>query len=194
MTEHKKHHKEGSSHSAQPADLAQAAAVASAAEFQAELDKANALAAEYLEGWKRAQAELANYRKRVERDAADVQVNAAGRSATRWFPILDDFARALRESVTAENVGSWKAGMELIYRKGVAALEAEGITPIAEEAGAAFDPNRHEAITMEPCPDREDGEILEVVRNGYRQGDRVLRPAQVRVASKPERNSSAGEG
>jgi molecular chaperone GrpE len=137
---------------------------------------------------------LINYRKRVDRDAAEVHLQAAARAAARWFPILDDMERALRETTT-EGVDHWKAGLELIYRKALSALEAEGIISLEEKTGSVFDPNRHEAVTMEPCPDREDGEILEVVRRGYRQGDRVLRPAQVRVACKPASDEpAAGEG
>jgi molecular chaperone GrpE len=155
-------------------------------EIRAELESAQALNAEYLDGWKRTQAEFSNYRKRIERDAADERLKAVGLAASRWFPILDDFERALAEGCHPDNVDRWVAGVELIYRKGMAALEADGIEPIFPEPGAAFDPTLHEAVTKETCPDKEDGEILGTVRRGYRLGDRVLRPAQVRVACKPE--------
>jgi len=181
MSEHKKHSKHEES----------AAAETPPAALQAELEKSAAQAAEYLDGWQRAQAELVNYRKRVERDASDVYLQAAARAAARWFPILDDMERALRETPAAEGLDPWKTGLELIFRKALAALEAEGINVLEEEPGSHFDPNRHEAVTMEPCPDREDGEILAVVRRGYRQGERVLRPAQVRVACKPAGELSA---
>jgi molecular chaperone GrpE len=181
MTEHKKHHKIEDT----------AADSAATVALQADLEKTNAQAAEYLDGWKRAQAELINYRKRVERDAVEVHLQAAARAAARWFPILDDLERALREAPAEDGIDQWKAGLEIILRKGLAALEAEGITVQHDEPGAHFDPNRHEAVTMEPCPDQEDGEILAVIRRGYCQGEKVLRPAQVRVACKPQ---AAGEG
>jgi molecular chaperone GrpE len=194
MTNHKKHHKE------EPLPLRPAegeeviqkkssAGEESLQALQVELEKTAAQAAEYLDGWQRAQAELANYRKRMERDTADVRCQAAGRIAASWFPILDDFERALKEHPTTDRIDQWIAGLDLIYRKGVAALEAEGVAKIEVESGATFDPNLHEAITRESCPDKQDGEILEVVRRGYRLGDRVLRPAQVRVACKPENES-----
>jgi molecular chaperone GrpE len=88
----------------------------------------------------------------------------------------------LKEKGAAENWEQWSKGVELIYRKGVAALEAEGIAPFDAEVGSEFDPGLHEAVTMETCPDKRDGEILGTIRCGYRLGDRVLRPAQVRVA------------
>jgi molecular chaperone GrpE len=155
-------------------------------EVRDELEAAKALNAEYLDGWKRTQAEFSNYRKRVERDAADERVKAIGAAASRWFPILDDFERALEKGCSPENVEQWAAGVELIYRKGMAALEADGIEAIFPEPGVAFDPMFHEAVTKEICPDKEDGEILGTIRRGYRLGERVLRPAQVRVACKPD--------
>jgi molecular chaperone GrpE len=154
--------------------------------IRAELEKYQVQAAEYLDGWKRAQAEFSNYRKRIERDAAEERVQAVGRAASRWFPILDDFERALKEKSATENWEQWAAGVELIYRKGIAALEAEGVAPFEAEAGSEFDPGLHEAVTMEVRPDKKDGEILGTIRCGYRLGDRVLRPAQVRVACQSE--------
>jgi molecular chaperone GrpE len=155
-------------------------------ELRAELEQVRAQADEYLDGWKRAQADLVNYRKRVERDAADARLSAAGQAAARFFPVLDDFERALKELPESQNLKQWAVGVDLIYRKGIAALEAEGITPIDAAEGMEFDPNFHEAVTRESCPDRQDGEIIEVVHPGYRMGDRVLRPAKVRVACKTE--------
>ncbi len=157
-----------------------------------ELEQARAQADEYLDGWKRSQAELVNYRKRVERDAADVKVTAVCQASTRWVSVLDDFERALADRAQTQNLEQWADGIELIYRKGLAALEAEGVTPIDPPPGSVFDPNVHEALSRQMCADREDGEILEVLHRGYRMGDRVLRPAQVRVACKPEAGSQNG--
>lgn len=111
-----------------------------------------------------------------------MRIQAVGRVAANWFPVLDDLLRALNNRPAPENFPAWADGMDLIYRKGQTALELEGITPIRPAPGEVFDPNRHEAVTMEPCPDRKDGEIIETVRCGYSMGERVLRPAQVRVA------------
>lgn len=190
MSEKKKHEAEhhhasdGSAGAgAEPAECAELRQQAEA--LQAELGEARRQAAENLDGWKRAQADLVNYRKRVERDAAEVRQQAAGRAASRWFPVMDDFERALQERPDPDHFEQWAGGVELIYRKGLAALEAEGVTPIEAQPGSEFDPNLHEAVTREMCPDRRDGEILDMVHRGYRMGDRVLRPAQVRVACRP---------
>jgi molecular chaperone GrpE len=182
MSDKKKHaHEESTPEQPAAADLS-----AELEALRAELEQARAQAAEYLDGWKRTQADLVNYRKRVERDAAEMRASGAGQAAARFFPVLDDFEHAIRERPGSQNLGQWAEGVELIYRKGVAALEAEGINPIAPAAGTEFDPNEHEAIMREVRADCEDGAILEVVHCGYRMGDRVLRPAQVRVSCKPE--------
>lgn len=195
MTDKKKHPHEEEKAGAQPANpeaapIANGEKAVSVEELRAELEQTKAQAGEYMDGWKRAQAELMNYRKRVERDAADISLLAAGQAAARFFPVLDDFERALKELPESQNLNQWAAGVELIYRKGIAALEAEGVVTIEVAEGAEFDPNVHEAVSREICPDRQDGEILEVIHPGYRIGDRVLRPAQVRVACKPEVHSS----
>ena len=185
MTEKKKHAHEESKPEQPVAGDAEPSELAA---LRQELEQARAQADEYLDGWKRTQAELVNYRKRVERDSADARNSAAGQAAARWFSVMDDFERALKEWPGSQNLSQWAEGVELIYRKGIAAFEAEGIAPIEPVPGTDFDPNMHEAVTREMCADREDGEILEVLHRGYRMGDRVLRPAQVRVACKPEAN------
>jgi molecular chaperone GrpE len=199
MTEKKKlsHEKQSAEEEPLPAEPAQEEALETAAasdSIQAELEKARAQAAEYLDGWKRTQADFANYRKRIERDEGEARIQAVARAASRWFPILDDFERALKEKPAAEKLEQWAAGVDLIYRKGVAALEADGVTSFGAETGSEFDPSLHEAVTMEPCPDKKDGEILGTIRCGYRLGDRVLRPAQVRVACLADTNPHAKNG
>ena len=76
---------------------------------------------------------------------------------------------------------SWADGIELIKRKLQSILEAEGVKRIEAE-GAVFDPNFHEAISTEPVDGLESGRVVAIVQNGYMLGDRVVRPAQVRVA------------
>jgi molecular chaperone GrpE len=191
------HEKQSAEEEPIPAEPAQEDALETAEAMdsvQAELEKARAQAAEYLDGWKRTQADFANYRKRIERDEGEARIQAVARAASRWFPILDDFERALKEKPAAEKMEQWAAGVDLIYRKGVAALEAEGVTSFGAETGSEFDPGLHEAVTMEPCPDKKDGEILGTIRCGYRLGDRVLRPAQVRVACLADTNLHAKNG
>jgi molecular chaperone GrpE len=151
------------------------------AELQAELSQSRAKADEYLDGWQRSRAEFANYKKRVDRDQLLVTQNAAGRIIKRYLEVLDDLERALKNRPQEGEGASWANGIELVYRKFKSILESEGITPIEAE-GQFFDPNLHEAITSEDSEEHESGQIIEVLQQGYLLGDRVLRPAMVRVA------------
>jgi len=149
--------------------------------LQAELAESRTKADEYLDGWQRSRAEFANYKKRIERDQLAVSQNAAGRIIKRYLEILDDLERALKNRPQEGEGAAWANGIELIYRKFKSILESEGITPMEAE-GQLFDPNLHEAITSEESDEHESGQIIEVLQQGYMLGDRVLRPAMVRVA------------
>jgi molecular chaperone GrpE len=146
-----------------------------------ELEEWQSKAGEYLDGWQRSRAEFANYKKRVERDQAQVYQNATGSVIKRYLEIMDDLELALKNRPQDEEGAAWSDGVELVYRKFSSILDAEGVTPI-EADGQYFDPNLHEAITNEDNSDYESGQIIEVLKQGYLIGDRVLRPATVRVA------------
>jgi hypothetical protein len=77
-----------------------------------------------------------------------------------------------------------------IDRKLRALLESEGVRPVEAEPGTAFDPREHEAIVTVPGTGRREGEIVDVVRRGYKLRDRVIRPALVAVAAAPETEAS----
>jgi molecular chaperone GrpE len=94
---------------------------------------------------------------------------------------VDDLERAMKNCPTEIASTEWAQGIELIYRKLLSLLEAEGVTKIEAE-GQPFDPNLHEAISHEEVEGYQEGQIIEVVKQGYRVGERVLRPALVRVA------------
>ncbi|MGQ9466644.1 MAG: nucleotide exchange factor GrpE [Anaerolineae bacterium] len=146
-----------------------------------ELEAAKAQAAEYLDGWQRTQAEFANYRKRQEVEFMErVRLNNAVLIA-RILPILDDLDRAIQTLPPGLQSLTWVEGVFLIKRKLEVILEAEGLKPI-ETAGKSFDPLYHEAVTYEDVPGYEDGQIIGEVQRGYLLGDRVIRPALVRVA------------
>lgn len=150
--------------------------------LQKELEAAQAKAAEYLDGWQRARAELANYKRRIEKEQAEIYQNAAGRIIARYLEVLDDFDRAMQERPAADgDLAKWAEGAALIYRKFRNVLDAEGVTRIEAE-GKEFDPAFHEAITHEDCEGHAPGQVIAVVRQGYKVGDRVIRPALVRVA------------
>ena len=148
---------------------------------QKELEAARAQAAEYLDGWQRARADFANYKKRVEKEQAETYQHAAGRIIARYLDVLDDFDRAMKDQPTEGEAAKWAEGVSLIYRKFQSILEAEGVTRIEAE-GQAFDPQLHEAVTHEDSDDHASGHVIAVLRQGYKLGDRVIRPVLVRVA------------
>jgi molecular chaperone GrpE len=147
-------------------------------DLEKQLAEAQSHAAEYKDGWQRSVADFQNYRRRVEAEKAETYRMAVGSIIKRYLPVLDDMERAI-ESRPAEL--SWANGVELIYRKLQAILEAEGLKRIEAE-GQKFDPNFHEAISQEPVEGTESGTVIAVMRNGYMLGDQVIRPAMVRVA------------
>ncbi len=146
-----------------------------------ELEQVSAQAAEYLDGWQRARAELANYKKRVERDRQEAYQRAAGDILSQFLDLIDDLERALEDRPTEGEAAVWADGIELIHRKFVAVLDSHGVEPI-DASGRPFDPTVHEALTHEEREDTQEGYVIDVVKQGYRMGDRVLRPALVRVA------------
>lgn len=152
------------------------------ADLQSSLAESESKSTEYLDGWQRARAELTNYRKRVERDRIQNRKNIAGEVIKRYLPIVDDFERALKDRPQDGSGALWAEGVELVYRKMLAVLEAEGVTPMNPE-GETFDPNLHEAIMQTESDEHESDQVIEVLQRGYMIGERVLRPAMVRIAA-----------
>jgi len=149
--------------------------------LQADVEKAQRDSKEYLDGWQRERAEFQNYRRRIERDQAQAKLDLTGQVIKKYLVILDDVERALKNRPTEGEGASWSNGIELIYRKLQTILENEGVERIPAET-QIFDPTQHEALTNESSPAHQSGQIIEVVQQGYKIGDRVLRPALVRVA------------
>ena len=143
-----------------------------------QLEEAEARASEYKDSWMRSQAEFQNYKKRIDRDNDVLRAHMKGDIVKKILPVLDDLERALQNRPADE---SWANGIELIARKFQSVLESEGIKRIEAE-GREFDPNFHEAISNEPNDEVESGHVIAVVQNGYMLGERVVRPALVRVA------------
>ena len=142
------------------------------------LEEAESKAIEYRDSWMRSQAEFQNYRKRLDRDHELTYTTMKGDIVKKILPVLDDLERALQNRPADS---AWASGIQLIARKLQNTLENEGVRKIEAE-GMEFDPNFHEAISHEPADGVKSGFVISVVQNGYMLGDRVLRPAMVRVA------------
>jgi molecular chaperone GrpE len=148
-----------------------------------ELEEQKAKAAEYLDGWQRARAEFANYKKRIEKEQEDMIKSANGAFIAKLLPVMDDFERAF-QTMPLDLMGmTWLEGMALIQRKLQMLLEQERVTVIETE-GQVFDPTLHQAVTHEESEEHEEGQIIGEVQKGYKMGDKVLRPSLVRVAKK----------
>ncbi len=147
-----------------------------------ELDEVARKGQEYLAIAQRAQADLVNYRRRVESERGESFRAGKAELAMRILPVLDDFDLAFKNMPPDVADSHWALAFDLIARKLRSALEADGIARI-EALGAEFDPRYHEAMLQGPSPDDQEGKVTEVYREGYRIGDRILRPAQVKVGT-----------
>ena len=117
----------------------------------------------------------------METERADLLKYGTQRLLVRLLPILDELTLALQQPSDGAKSDSWLEGFHLINRKLQVLLEQEGVEPI-EALGRPFDPSEHEALAQQQTADKNDGDVLMVVRNGYKLHNRVLRPAQVVVA------------
>ncbi len=152
------------------------------AEAQGEAAKWRDLAA-------RNQAELDNYRKRMAREKSDAVRFANAGLLGELLPILDNFQMGL-DAAKAEGEDSVIArGMEMVGKQLNDFLGAQGVEEVP--ASGAFDPNQHEAVGQEASDTVPEGEVLRVLRRGFRLHDRLLRAANVIVSSGP---ASGGEG
>lgn len=146
-----------------------------------QLAQAQAQAAEYLDNWRRAIAELSNAKKRMAREQEEMRAAAASRVLEKLLPIVDDVERAFTVVPEDQANSEWVNGFRLIQRKLNALLESEGVKPIPAE-GEMFDPVVHYAVTHEESDGYREGQIIAELARGYRLGDKVLRPTMVRVA------------
>ncbi len=154
-----------------------------------QLARAKEDAEKYLDNWRRAEADLQNYKRRAEQDRDESRRFSHASLIINLLPILDDFERAFG-SLDARLAGlTWLDGMRLIYRKLGALLESAGVRPIEAE-GQTFDPRYHEAVAH---AEGEEGKVIAEVQRGYKLHDRVLRPAMVVVGSGKEQGTRSKE-
>jgi molecular chaperone GrpE len=167
-------------------DISPTKLLADIEQLRGELQATTAKADEYLAGLQRERAEFSNYRRRTSEER-EAMLGLAGEDLIRKvLAIADDFDLAIDNRPADLAGSSWVEGVTAIDRKLRALLESEGVRPVEAEAGKAFDPREHEAIVTVPGTGRAEGEIVDVVRRGYKLRDRVLRPALVAVAAAPE--------
>lgn len=150
--------------------------------LDAERDEARRERDDYRERLLRQTAEFDNYRKRIERERREQAELAAADLVRDILPLVDDLERALRAEAGDDGAAAYRQGVELIHRRLVELLARRGARWI-DPLGADFDPRLHEAVAREPAEGRRDGEVIEVFSRGCQLGERLLRPAMVKVAT-----------
>jgi molecular chaperone GrpE len=134
---------------------------------------------EYLDALQRLKAEFDNFRKRAQRDQADLISRASERLVKQLLPVVDDLERALEAAANHEEA-QLEEGVRLVHRALADVLAREGLVEV--ETDGTFDPHTQEALLSQPS-EAEEGTVIQVLQKGYRLGDRVLRPARVVVSA-----------
>ncbi|HWS23076.1 MAG TPA: nucleotide exchange factor GrpE [Anaerolineales bacterium] len=148
-------------------------------DLKARLIESDAKVQELMDALQRERADFLNYRRRTDQEKMMAGQYASGEVIRKLLAGIDDLERAL--SHKREGDCSWAEGVELVYRKFINILEIEGVKKIEAE-GKEFDPQYHEALMQEAADGVESGIVTAVLLPGYTHKDRVLRPAQVKVA------------
>lgn len=173
-----------------PAEVApdEAAAVTERlAALQAQVDTLAQERSMLLDQRLRTQAEFENYRRRVDRERAETYARSRAEVVLELLPVIDNFERALASLGHSSNdAESLRQGIELIHRQLNDALAKFGLQPV-ETVGHAFDPHLHEAVSAEPSDEHEENTVIAEFQRGYKLGEKLLRPAKVKVASSPEK-------
>ena len=160
-----------------------------AGSWTAEIEESNRERDQFRQMLQRVQADFVNYKRRAEDDREELHKFATSRLLLKLLPVLDDFNLAIDHAAKADADSSWLEGIKLIHRKLHSLAESESVTKMEVE-GREFDPSEHEAMAYQESADQQEGQILTVVRDGYKLHGRVIRPALVILAKKPE---AAGE-
>jgi molecular chaperone GrpE len=155
---------------------------------RAELKRVAAENAELKDRLARRQADFENYRKRVERERSETYNRVVADVAAKLLPVLDNLKRALDAEASVESAESdefrhFLSGVDLIYTQLNGVLEALGVKPIAA-VGEQFNPHIHEAVVTEATNDYEPDTVMQEIVSGYRLGDKLIRPALVKVATR----------
>lgn len=155
-----------------------------AAELKAALAEAQQKAAQNWDAYVRAVAELDNLRKRSQRDLENAHRYALERFLQELLPVKDSLEAGI--AVAARSTDSLREGLEMTLKMLAVVLERYGVSEINPARGAAFNPEQHEAMTLQPSTDTPPGAVLQTVQKGYLLNDRLLRAARVIVAKSPD--------
>ena len=133
----------------------------------------------------RSQADLSNYRRRAADELQEQRRQAQSELLLKVVSLMDDLQRALSLIPEDAVAPGWLDGMRLVQRNTTNILESQGVSKI-EAVGKPFEPWEFEAVQYAESADADEGQVIEVIRDGYKHYDRVLRAVQVVVSKKPE--------
>lgn len=155
---------------------------------RAELKRVEGEVADLKDRLARRQADFENYRKRVERERSETYERVVAEIAAKLLPVLDNLKRALdteasMEAGESDEFRHFLSGVDLIFKQLSGVIEALGVKPVLS-VGERFDPHIHEAVVSEPTDEHEPDTVMEEIIRGYRMGDKLIRPALVKVATK----------
>ena len=155
---------------------------------RAEMKRLEGEVKELKESVARRQADFENYRKRMDRERSETYNRVVVDIAAKLLPVLDNLKRALETEASVEASESdefrhFLSGVDLIYKQLTGVLDALGVKPVLAE-GEQFDPHLHEAVVTEPTDEYEPDTVMQEIVRGFRLGDKLIRPALVKVAVK----------
>lgn len=133
------------------------------------------------EKYLRLMADFQNFRKRQDKEKADIYAFGNEKLVKGMLPVIDNFERALEAAEGASGAEGFTEGMELILKQLWQVLEQAGVEEVKAE-GCEFDPNYHNAVLMEASEEHKSGYVTTVLQKGYMLNGRVLRPSMVKVA------------
>jgi molecular chaperone GrpE len=133
----------------------------------------------------RAQADLVNYRRRIEGEQESSRIRNQQRIVLRFADVIDQLDVALRSDTLDNADTSWLEGITAIQKNFLNALMAEGFERFTS-VGETFDPRKHEALLSTATSEYEPDTVVTELRPGYMRSDEVVRPAQVQISTAPE--------
>ncbi len=149
-----------------------------------ELKKLNMRIEELENGWKRTQADFVNFQKRTEKEKMGLIKYANKELILELLPILDNFSRALNSTKIqkSDELNTYSEGIKQIKEQLERVLQNNGLKEIPVNTGDEFNPEIHEAVMTEESDKFETDKIIEIMENGYKLGDELIRPVKVKVA------------
>ena len=147
-----------------------------------QIEALKSAAADSLDKTIRAHAELDNVRKRATRDIENAHKYALDKFINELLPVIDSMELGLNASTDDEDISSLREGMDMTMKMFCSSLEKSGVKPVDPQKGDKFNPEQHEAVTVQEVDDAESGTVVITLQKGYELNGRLIRPAMVIVA------------